>query len=355
MKKKIQVILGLLLGIFLVWFLFRDLEWEKVGQHFASANWGWLAAAFLVIVVSFFTRAQRWGYIVRTAKPVRFSTLFNATQIGFLANYSLPARAGEVIRALVLSRSAKIPFSKCFAFVALDRVTDLVGLLAVLLLTIAFFHPTGTVVLPPNMEVSDFAKPLLEADKIRAGAELTGVALTVLIAAFVVLYIKQDLAVRVCRAIVGLFSAKLADKACEMLTHFAEGMHVFRSARDMALSIFWSLATWALACLSFVFIFWAFGLETPWYASFVVLAGLSIAISLPGAPGFIGQYHAGVMLPLFMLLPGLSHDAASSVAIMGHLLNLLSVVIVGIYSLQREHVGLLALKEESEAAAEALH
>lgn len=352
LKKKIQIVVGFLLGIFLVWYLFRDIDLYKVGKHFANANWGWLFAAFVAIFLSFFTRTQRWGFIVRTAKPVSFGTLFNATQIGFLANYSLPARAGEVIRALVLSRRAQIPFSKCFAFVALDRVTDLFGLMATLLMTILFYHPTGTVILPEGMILPEFAKPLLEADKIRSGAELTGLALSVLIAGFVLLYVKQAFAVRTCRAVVGVFSEKLANKACEMLSHFAEGMHVFRSFRDMAQSIFWSLATWALAAVSFYFIFAAFGLNAPWYAMFVVLAVLAIAISLPGAPGFIGQYHIGVMLPLYMLVPGIPQDTAGAVAIMGHLLNLLGVVIVGIYALQSEHVGLLALQHEGEEVIE---
>lgn len=352
MKKKLQIAAGFLLGIFLVWFLFRGTDWGRVGSDIAGANWAWLGIGFAAVFASFFTRAQRWAYIVRTAKPVAFGVLFNATQIGFLANYTLPARAGEVIRALVLSRRAAIPFPKCFAFVALDRVTDLIGLLAVLIITIMFYRPEHAVVLPAGMQLPDFAQPLLEPDKIRAGTQLTGLGLTVIIAGMVLLYIKQNLFLRITHAVLRVFHLRLADWACGLLRHFAEGMHVFRSARDMALAIGWSLVTWALASLSFVAFIAAFHINAPWYACFVVLAVMSIAISLPGAPGFVGMYHMGVMLPLFMLVPGVPEDTARAVAIMAHLVNLVSVVIVGIYSLQREHVGLLALQHEGEEAAE---
>jgi uncharacterized membrane protein YbhN (UPF0104 family) len=352
LKKKIQIIAGLLLGAFLVWFLFRETDWAKVYELVLASDWRWLVAAFAAVMVSFGTRSQRWAYIVRAAKPVPFRTLFNATQIGFLGNYTLPARAGELIRALVLSRRERIPFTKCVAFVALDRVTDLFGLLAVMVVTIVAFRPEHAVVLPPGMELPDWARPLLEPDKLRVAAEVTGGVIALIVGALVVLYLNQPLALRVCGGIVGLVSKRLAARANEMLSHFAEGLHVFRSARDIALALLWSSFTWGLALVCFEAVFAAFHLDAPWYASSMVLAVMSVAISLPGAPGFIGQYHVGIMLPLFIMLPGLSLETASAVAILAHLINLAGVVIAGVYSLHSEHIGLLELQHESEEAAE---
>lgn len=351
MKRKLQIAFGLFLGVFLIWFLFKDTNWANVRVAVASANWGWLTVAFVAVLLTFFTRSQRWGYIVRTAKPVPFRTLFNATQIGFLANFTLPLRAGEVIRAMVLARREGIPFTKCMAFVALDRVTDFFGLLFVLMITIVFFHPEGRIVLPPGMAFPESVQSVLEPENIRRGAELVGVLLVALVGALVVLYLNQPLALRVCGAVVGVVSKKLAERVNEMLSHFAAGLHVFRSGRDMALSLMWSLITWMLAAVCYHALVLAFHLSVPWYASFLMLAVLSIAISLPGAPGFVGQFQVGIMLPLAMLVPGVSLDTASAVAILGHLVNVLAVAIVGIYALRAEQIGLIELKHESEAAA----
>lgn len=353
-KKKLQIVVGLLLGVFLVWFVFRGTDWAKVGTAIAGAHWGWLAVSFLAVVASFFTRTQRWAYIVRTSKPVPYRTLFNATQIGFLANFTLPARAGEVIRALVLGRREKIPFSKCVAFVALDRVTDFFGLFAVLLVTILFFHPTEAVKLPAGMEIPAWAEPLLQPGYVRLGAEFTGLVLGVLVGSLVLIYANQRLAVRLCHAVVGVVSKGLAQRLGEMIVHFAEGLHIFRSWRDMARAIGWSLLTWSLSGLCYWAIVLAFGLSAPWYSAFVILALLSIAITLPGAPGFIGQFHIGIILPLVLVVPNIEKDVASAVAILSHLVNLGAVVLVGLYSLQQEHLGLLALQQEGEAAAESL-
>jgi hypothetical protein len=45
--------------------------------------------------------------------------LFNATQIGFFINCTIPARIGEVVRAYVLSRSSHIHLSQSMVMVAI--------------------------------------------------------------------------------------------------------------------------------------------------------------------------------------------------------------------------------------------
>ncbi len=108
MKKAVQIIVGLVIGALLLWWVFRDTDWAEVGTALGAVHWGWLAVATLFVLFSFITRILRWRYIVRTAKPVSFRSMFSATQIGFMANFILPGRAGEVIRALVLSRGRPI-------------------------------------------------------------------------------------------------------------------------------------------------------------------------------------------------------------------------------------------------------
>jgi len=343
------MVLGLLLGGFLLWFLFKDTDWAKVRVALAEANWFWVFIAFVGVFLSFFTRTQRWGYIVRTAGPVSYRTLFNATQIGFLANYTLPGRVGEVVRALVLARSRKLPFSKCMAFVALDRVTDLAGLFITLVVSVVAFRPDKPITLPVGIDIPEWAHPLLDPQVIRQGAMMTAGVMGAFVAMLAVLYTNQWLFLRISDAIIGLVSKRLAGRVHDMVVHFAEGLHVFRSASDMLLALLWSLFTWTLAGLSFIAMFAAFSLELPWYAPFFILAMLSIAISFPGTPGFIGQYHIGIMLPLVILAPTIPNDTASAIAILVHLLNLAAVGIAGVYSLNDERVGLLGLQREAEA------
>lgn len=351
MKKKIQIAAGLVIGLGLLWLLFKDTNWSEVFDAIRKANASLLGLGMLVVFCTFFTRVLRWRYIVRTAKPVSFRHMFSATQIGFLANFTMPGRVGEVVRALVLARLAKLPFAKCFAMVALDRVTDLIGLVAVMIVTIAAYKPVGKVVIP--REVFD-AEITFDAALVQPGEIAVFVSLIVLIGAFVMLYVNQRLVLRISDACLGVVSKKLAAWSHAFLEHFAEGLHIFRSASDMAKSVAFSLLTWCLFLLSFQVLLWAFGIHGPWYTVLVLQVLLAVFIAVPGAPGFVGQFHVPIVIALVLVIPDMDVSKAKAVAIVGHLINVALVAATGVYCLSTERLGLLELTRESMQAEDGM-
>jgi uncharacterized membrane protein YbhN (UPF0104 family) len=348
MKRKIQIVIGLFIGVFLVWFLFRETHWPEVFEAIRNANIMWLLLSVVSVLLSFVIRIQRWSYIVRTAKHVSFKHMFNATQIGFLANFVLPARIGEFVRPLVLTRLTQIPLPKTIAFHALDRIMDLAALLVIMMIGAIAYNPTETPTFPAEFFVPDWAQQLLHPNAIRTGAMGTAAVIIILLVALVVIYLNAKLALRIINTSVGLVSKRLAQFLCGMVTHFAEGLHVFRSKADMSKSYVCSLLIWVTFLITYGALILAFGVSFPWYAPFVVLSVIAVVISLPGAPGFIGQFHFAIMFSLFVMVPGLDADVAAAIAILGHLINLIPVVIVGLVSLYQEHLGLWQLERESE-------
>ena len=59
MKKTLHLIVGLVIGIGLLWVLFRDTAWAEVFKAIRGARLGWLLAAEAAILVTFLTRVQR--------------------------------------------------------------------------------------------------------------------------------------------------------------------------------------------------------------------------------------------------------------------------------------------------------
>ena len=112
MKKYVFAVVGLVLGVLMVWLLFRSTNWEEVGHALSGANFWLLALSLVPVFLAHPARVRRWGFIVRAVYPATFREMFSATQIGFLANFVLPGRAGEAVRALVLTRLTRVPFSK---------------------------------------------------------------------------------------------------------------------------------------------------------------------------------------------------------------------------------------------------
>lgn len=343
--------IGVALGVFLVWLLFRETDWSEVAESIRNIDWIWFAIAQVPLFLSFPARVQRWTYIVRATDAVSFRKLFSSTQIGFLANFILPGRAGEAIRALTLTRLSGIRFSKTIAFVALDRVTDLFGLIVVIGVSILAFHPSEDVVISPD--TFGTSNPIVFGTaEIETGAILVGIFVTAVVSILLLLYFRRDDVLALAEAVVGRISRRIADIAANVLNLFAEGLAVFRSPAEMAKSIAWSLMTWGLAMVSIACLLEAFAIDYRWYTPFVIQAILAVFISAPNTPGFIGQFHVPVVLGLVLTVPEIGSNPAKAFAIVYHLIQLPPVFFLGFACLLGERMNLLQLQSEGESLAQ---
>jgi len=345
MKRVLQIGIGVAVAALLMWLLFRGISIQELIDAIKGVNLYWLAAMQVPVWAAFFTRVQRWTYIVRAVQPASFKNLLIATQLMFLWNFTLGMRLGEFVRPVALKRLENIPLSKGLALGTLDRVTDLIGLMAVVGLSVMFFHPTADIQLPDGLFGIEKIAPI-PANIISAGSIIAMIGLAGIIALLVTLYLSQALALRITNAIVGIVSHKLAKFVCGMLEQFAEGLHVFRSTSDMVKAIAYSLATWGLFILSLYCLMKAFNMEFAWYAPFVVQAMLAFFVGVPGTPGMLGQFHVPLVGGLLMVSPATPIADAVAFAILAHIINLIPIFILGGYSFVNVQMDL------SEIAAE---
>ncbi len=345
-RRAAAAAICLALTALLLWAVFRDTDWRAVGEAMRDAHPGWMAASIVLVFVAFITRAQRWSYIVRAAAPVSFRHLFTSTQIGFLVNFVSPARAGEFVRAFVLGRLTGIPFTKGLALVALDRVTDVIGVIAVLLVAIVAFYQMGTVYIPTELLAG--REPFrIPPEMVQTATIIVTLGIAGMVAVLVLLYTNQTLVLRWSAKLLEPISKSLANHVHRLLLHFAEGLHIFRSPGDMAKSIGFSLLTWSCFVLGIATFQRAFGLEGPWYTPIVVQTLLALAIVIPIAPGFIGQFHFGIVAGLLLANPEAPMATAQAMAIVAHLVNFVAVVLIGVVCLWMEHMGLFELRRIS--------
>lgn len=338
MRRRLKVAFAMTLSLGLVWLLFRSTDWREVGASLSRIRWGWFALAQLPIWAVFFLRVWRWRYIVG---PVGFRPLYSATAIGFLGNTLLPARLGELIRPLVLGRLTGLPFTRALAMNALDRTTDLVGLLALLLTAVFAMPDLGTVSIPAatfgTSEPIRFQASLLERGALAVAAMLAAVLVATL-----VLYRARGRATALARRVP---PARLGAWLADRLTEAIAGMEVLGSWPDLLRAVALSLALWGTFVVGWAIALEAFGLDWPWYAPLVIHALTQISIGVPGAPGFVGQFHVPVVLALVMLSPGCSPDNARAVAILAHLCNVVPLLLFGYHALLLEGLRLGELTE----------
>ncbi|MGD1845911.1 MAG: lysylphosphatidylglycerol synthase transmembrane domain-containing protein [Salibacteraceae bacterium] len=145
MKKKLisllKVVVPLLLGVGLTWYIYQDLSEEDKAQVFESlriADYSWIAFSILFAILSHLSRGWRWKY---TLEPLdmrpKFLNNFFSVMIGYIANLAFP-RLGEASRCAALARYENLPFNKLFGTVIAERVADFAILLSLIAGVILF-------------------------------------------------------------------------------------------------------------------------------------------------------------------------------------------------------------------------
>src|SRR5512138_1157186 len=122
--KKWQFWLGVLISIVFIWLALRGLRLEQFWGAVKQANYIWLLPGIAVYFVGVWVRAWRWHYLLGPIKKIPTQTMFPITTIGYMGNNIYPARAGEVLRAVILKRREGVSVSASLATIVVERIFD---------------------------------------------------------------------------------------------------------------------------------------------------------------------------------------------------------------------------------------
>jgi glycosyltransferase 2 family protein len=124
LKKTIQYLLFLSIGITIFWLFYRDFDFKKVLVALKSVNYFWVVLSVLLSILSQVSRAIRWKMLI---KPLGYnpktSNIFLSVLVLYFTNLIFP-RAGEVARCTILSRYEKIPLTKLIGTMIVERIAD---------------------------------------------------------------------------------------------------------------------------------------------------------------------------------------------------------------------------------------
>ena len=143
LKKSLSVlqyIFFLGLGIGLLWYTFRHLTDEQLGQlkdSFRQTQYIYLLPVVCTLLLAHFSRSMRWRILMEPLgyKPSRMN-VFLAVMIGYFFNLLVP-RLGEVMKCTTLAKYEKVPPDKMIGTIVAERALDLICLLLVIILTVA--------------------------------------------------------------------------------------------------------------------------------------------------------------------------------------------------------------------------
>jgi hypothetical protein len=325
---------GGLLAIGLLALFLRGVDWPHLRDALLAARPAPLLGLVLVSVAAYGLRAWRWGFLLRPLGSVPFPRLFAVTILGFLAGFAIP-RAGEVLRPFLVSRSHGIATSAGFATIVLERLFDLLTVLGLFAAYLFAFPPPAQQVQGPQMGV------------LKAAGAFTAAGAFAILVLLVAFQRNATAATAFLERLTRLLPARLATPVLGVVHAFGEGLRVFQAPPSHLLVVLGQSALlWLAIALGFHFNNLAFGIDLPFRANFLLMAFLTVGVSIP-TPGMVGGFHAFFLLCMTEMF-GVGKDTAVAAGIAAHALSNLPVLLLGLVFLGREGLTLGKVAEMTE-------
>ena len=118
---------------------FFFVDYEKVGEVLANANYAYTAPALLLYILALWFRTVRWRYLLGPITGGQTKrALFPVVVVGYMANNLIPVRIGELMRAYYLTLREGVSTMATFGTVALERASDVIALLLLVATAVVF-------------------------------------------------------------------------------------------------------------------------------------------------------------------------------------------------------------------------
>lgn len=112
----------------LLYLALRGVEWKRVGAIIVHCRVRYLLLACSCGILAYIVRALRWRILLSAREKLAPATVLWASSVGYLANNYLPARAGELVRTVMISSRSQLSKAYVFTTAMTERVIELVVL-----------------------------------------------------------------------------------------------------------------------------------------------------------------------------------------------------------------------------------
>lgn len=326
-KKRLLTWLGVALSGVLLYWIATKFDLGEAAKAIALADPVWLVGAGLVYASLFSLRGIRWAILLKPIKEVSWTTAGEVFAVGFMANNVLPARLGDVARAYVLARRENITAAASFSSVMLERIFDGVTVVAFLNLVLWIDPPEA-----------DWIGPF--------GLLMAAVFVGAIVVCALVVWNQRTVTALIAKVFFFLPN-HLIDKVYGLTDRLSTGLHSLKSLTRTLEVIGLSLVIWTIETSVYVLAAKGFGIEIDFLGMMLVMAVLTLGLTAPSAPGFVGVFE-GLIIKAVGLY-GIVGPEAVAYAVSVHIIHFVPGTLLGLLFSWRSG---LKLGELSRAADE---
>jgi glycosyltransferase 2 family protein len=255
-----------------------------------------LAAALALYALATVLRGERWLRLLRYAGARLSRTdAYAVTTVGYMGNNALPARAGDLLKSVLSSRTAGTSTADGFGTLVAERVLDALALVLVFVVLVATLH------LPLGVE----------------GWMLAVVGCGLVAAAAAAAFFGRD--------------TGAGRRLRELTTRLLAPTRRLWSATGAALLAL-SVALWLVEGSVYAVLAAVAGLHLSLLDGLYIMALANLVALVPAAPGYLGTFDAAVLLGV-RLVAGGTHAAALAYAVVVRFVLFVPITLVGLVAL----------------------
>lgn len=267
-NRILTITLPLLLGVFLVWYSLSQISIKKLIEYFEVADYTYIVLGVFFGLLSHLSRAYRWRFQLEPmGYNIKLGNSIMAVFATYLINYTIP-RAGEVVRASILTNYEGVPFEKGFGTIVAERIADLIVMLGIIAVTLFLQF--------------DFIYGFL-VEKFNPSKIAMAAVVVIIIVVLFFRFIKKS-------------SSKVALKIKNFVNGLVEGaLSIFKMKKKWAF-IFHTLFIWSMYVLMFYVT--SFALEDTSSIPFaaILIGFIAASFSIAATNGGIGSYPEAIVL-----------------------------------------------------------
>ncbi len=319
--------LGVLISAIFLYFVVRKLDWVSFWLSLRTANYWWIIPGVAVYFVAVWARAWRWHFLLKPIKVIPTRVFFPITCIGYMGNNIYPARAGEVLRAIVLKRREGVPISASLATIIVERIFDGVVMLAFVFVNLTQLAKLADVAVPVgglHVTIQNLA--------VWGSVAFFGALVVFLLAAMF-----PKVTTRFGQWFIDrLLPARTREKTSGIMHKFLDGLESLRSPVNVLMVFLTSVIIWLLETVKYWFVMHAFSFSTSFFTLMLMNGVVNLATTIPAAPGYLGTFDApGIAV---LQTSGIDKAVATGYTLVLHLALWVPITLLGAYYLAKEGI-----------------
>ena len=272
-----KLLIGIAVSTVFIYLTLKGVDLKEVLAELRNKSYGFLLPVAAVFILTQIIRSVRWGVLLSPIKAINQRTLFPITSVGFMAIIVAPMRLGEIVRPYLINVKQSVPLGSGIATILIERSMDLLMLLLFL-----------------SVVLSRISLPNWIA---RGGTVLLGIILLEFL--FIILFmIFPEKIKRFLFPITKRFPRRVAKGFEAFIENIANGFRVISSIKIFTQVFLLSFLVWFLSALAVYLLFSFYKLPLGIMEAFAVTTITALGISLPAAPGLIGNFQFACIVAL---------------------------------------------------------